>query len=91
MNLNLQYIATKALRKGLIDYDKRKGWRGPLKNIQNFNYWNKTLRLEKLRLEKSIGWELAILKKIEKFSASIESENNNKGIINYENISCTIT
>ena len=89
LNLNLQYIATKALRKGLIDYDKRKGWRGSLKNIQNFNYWNKKENLEKLRLEKSIGWELAIVKKIEKFSASIESENNNKGIINYENISWT--
>ena len=31
INLELQKIATDSLRKGLIMYDKRKGWRGPLK------------------------------------------------------------
>ena len=30
INLSLQKIAIKSLRKGLISYDKRKGWRGPL-------------------------------------------------------------
>ena len=30
IDLNLQNIATKALRKGLENYDKRRGWRGPL-------------------------------------------------------------
>ena len=32
IDLNLQTIATKSLRDGLIAYDKRKGWRGPLTN-----------------------------------------------------------
>ena len=32
LDLNLQTIATEALRDGLIAYDKRKGWRGPLEN-----------------------------------------------------------
>ena len=32
LNLNLQNIATQALRKGLTIYDKRKGWRGSLAN-----------------------------------------------------------
>ena len=30
INLSLQKIAIKSLREGLISYDKRKGWRGPL-------------------------------------------------------------
>jgi len=32
INLNLQKIATESLRKGLVSYDKRKGWRGALSN-----------------------------------------------------------
>ena len=45
--------------------------------------------MEKLRLEKSINWDLAIIKKIEKFSIEIETQNKIKGIIKYENISWT--
>ena len=45
--------------------------------------------LEKFRLEKSINWDLAIIKKIDKFSVEIETEKKLKGIIKYENISWT--
>ena len=65
INLKLQSISTKALRKGLLEYDKRKGWRGPLLNKKNLVNWNKDLK--KFSIEKSIGWDLAIVKKIEKF------------------------
>ncbi len=34
----LQKIATKALRKGLEEYDKRQGWRGPIGNKNNDNF-----------------------------------------------------
>jgi len=87
MNLNLQKIATLSLRNGLISYDKRKGWRGPISKKKYSNNWNKGL--EKFKLEKSINWDLAIIKKVEKFTAEIETENNLKGFINYENISWT--
>ena len=87
INLTLQKIATKSLRDGLIRYDKRKGWRGPILNKQKFNDW--TNGLEKFRLEKSINWKIAIVKKIEKFSVKIETENKVKGFIKYENISWT--
>ena len=30
LNLNIQSTSTQALRKGLINYDRRKGWRGPI-------------------------------------------------------------
>ena len=75
------------MREGLISYDKRKGWRGPLTNKKNFNKW--TDRLEKFKLEKSINWQIAIVKKIEKFSVEIETENKSSGLINYKNISWT--
>ena len=87
LNLNLQKIATQSLRDGLIEYDKRKGWRGALSNKSISKDWNK--ELNKFRLEKSINWDLAIVKKIEKFSIDIETENKLKGVIRYDNISWT--
>ncbi len=43
IDLNLQRIATKSLRDGLIKYDKRKGWRGPLANKVYSSGWKKDL------------------------------------------------
>ena len=85
INLTLQKIAIKSLREGLIAYDQRKGWRGPLLNKKEIKNWNN--KLDKFKLEKSINWNLAIIKKINKFSVEIETENKLKGIIKYENIS----
>ncbi|MDC3184699.1 PBP1A family penicillin-binding protein [Candidatus Pelagibacter sp.] len=87
INLEFQKIATNSLRKGLISYDQRKGWRGPLTSkIYNSN-WNKDLK--KFELEKSINWSLAIVKNINKFSAEIETKDKIEGIIEYKDISWT--
>ena len=87
MDLKLQTIATKSLREGLIAYDKRRGWRGSLTNKDYNSDWNKGL--EKYRLENSISWKLAIVKKLNKFSAEIEIQDKKQGIIEYESISWT--
>jgi penicillin-binding protein 1A len=87
INLNLQKIATQSLRDGLINYDKRRGWRGPILNKKYSINWNDDLK--KFKLEKSINWQLAIIKKIRQFSVEIETENKLKGFIKYENISWT--
>ena len=84
INLSLQKIATQSLRDGLVSYDKRRGWRGPVLKERNIDNW--TIGLEKFRLEKSINWDLAIIKKIDKFSTEIETEKKLKGNIKYENI-----
>ena len=86
MNLKLQNIAVTSLREGLEKYDQRKGWRGPLKN-KKYNNWVKGI--DSFKLEKSIKWDIAIIKKINKFSTLIETEKKIEGIINYENISWT--
>jgi len=88
INLELQKIATQSLRNGLIAYDKRKGWRGPLKNINYSKTWFEKID-KNLKLEKSIGWKIAIVKKVNQFNAEIETENNLKGFIKYKNISWT--
>ena len=87
INLKIQTIATQSLREGLIKYDKRKSWRGPLLNKKPSKSWTKGL--EKFDLEKSIGWNLAIVKKIDKFFVEIETSQNDKGKIEYQDISWT--
>ena len=87
IDLQLQKKATNSLRNGLILYDQRKGWRGPLTNKTYNSNWNKDLN--KFYLENSIQWKLAIVKKINKFSTEIETHDNIKGIIKYQDISWT--
>ena len=87
INLKFQKIATETLRNGLISYDKRKGWRGALTNKKYSKNWNNDLK--KFNLEKSISWELAIVKKLNKFSAEIETEKKLNGKIKFQDISWT--
>ena len=84
INLELQKIATQTLREGLISYDKRKGWRGPLFNKDYTKNWYADLK--KLKLEKSINWKIAIVKKLNKFSAEIETEDKLNGKIKFKDI-----
>ncbi len=86
INLELQNLASESLRKGLLEYDKRNGWRGPLDNRKNKD-WNKNL--DKFDLEKTIDWEIAIVKRIDKFETVIQTSKNENGVINYEDINWT--
>jgi len=88
INLDLQKIATISLRNGLISYDRRKGWRGPITNINYTTDWFKKINKKNL-LENSIEWKIAIVKKVNQFSANIETENKDEGIIKYKDISWT--
>ena len=84
INLELQKIATNALREGLILYDKRKAWRGPVKNKKYSKNWIKNL--DKYKLEKSISWELAIVKKLNQNDIEIETVNKSLGKIKFKDI-----
>ena len=87
IDLSIQKIATQSLRNGLEKFDRRKGWRGPIANKKKLKNWNDNL--SKYKLEKSIGWELAIVKNIKKFKANIETEFGEEGVINIEDIDWT--
>ena len=87
VNLEIQSIASKVLRDGLISYDKRRGWRGPLINTTYKKNWFK--EFSDLKLEKSIGWQIAIIKKVKKFEVEIETDENELGIIEYKDTSWT--
>ena len=87
LDLELQKIATQSLRNGLQEFDKRKGWRGPLSNIKKHKNWKKDLK--DLNLEKSLGWELAVVTRIDKFETVIKTQNDDNGTINFNDIDWT--
>ncbi len=87
LDLELQKIATQSLRNGLQEFDKRKGWRGPLSNIKKYKNWKKDLK--DLNLEKSLGWKLAVVTRIDKFETVIKTQNDDNGTINFNDIDWT--
>ena len=64
----------------------RQGLRGPLDNRKNKNWYK---NIEMFNLEKTIGWEIAIIKRIDKFETVIETSNKEVGVINYDDINWT--
>ena len=57
LRINYQIQALKSLRQGIEDYDRRKGWRGPVANkIKNKNWQNK---ISQFKLDPTLNWYLA--------------------------------
>ena len=84
LNLNLQEIASTVLRNGIEDYDKRKGWRGVIKNISlSDDNWKNLINDN---LEKKIGWEIARITQVNNLKIEIETKNNKKAEINHSSI-----
>ena len=86
LNSNYQTEAFNALRKGLEQYDKRHGWRGPIANIKEKD-WLKNFK--KLKVDKSLEWKLARIIKIDTLLAKIELEDKEKGFIDFKDASWT--
>ena len=84
LNLTLQEIASSVLRNGIENYDKRKGWRGPIKNVSpTDSNWKNSI---KNNLEKKIGWKIAKVIEVDFPNIKIETENNKLGKINLDSI-----
>lgn len=66
----LQRIATRALRDGLIAYDRRHGWRGPVARMENFDGWAKSLAAIPMP-PGGEAWRLAVVLKDEE-AASVD-------------------
>ncbi len=77
----LQEIATKALRKGLIEYDRRHGWRGATAQITIDENYKKNLQNTNLTKGAEDSWEKAVVLKVTKEKAEIETVKGENGEI----------
>ncbi len=88
LNLELQKLATISLREGIEKYDRRKGWRGPIQNINlSIKDWPSKIKLKKL--EKTLNWKIARVTKIGISNFEIVTSDGDAGYITNENIKWT--
>ena len=57
LKIKYQIQALKSLRKGIEDYDKRRGWRGPIVNKIKNKKWENVI--SKFKLDPTLNWNLA--------------------------------
>ncbi len=80
MDPNLQQIAERTLRHGLISYDRRHGWRGALTHIDPGNGWVK--RLRDVSDVPGIGdWRTAVVLQVAETQATIGLGDGRQGKI----------
>lgn len=76
----LQILADKALRAGLIDYDRRHGWRGPIGKISADAGW--AGRLQEFPAPPALPpWQLAVVLEIDKHNTMIGFADGSQGVI----------
>ena len=82
----LQKIAVQALRNGLRAYDERHGWRGPVANLNSMDDW--AVKLNKIATPEGMlpDWELAVVLKVNKTSASIAFKDKEKATLKLDGI-----
>ncbi len=92
LKVNYQIQALKSLRKGVEDYDRRRGWRGPVTNkIKNKNWQN---IISQYRLDPTLNWHLAEItslnNEIVKFKLKKKNKKEKRGEIIFKNLKWSI-
>ena len=80
VNPRLQDIATRALRDGLMVYDRRHGWRGPVTHLKSFDGWPKPLANVAMPAGGE-AWRLAAVIDLSDSAAGIAFADNARGHI----------
>ncbi len=76
LNINYQIQALKSLRKGIEDFDRRKGWRGPIANkLKNKNWEKKILQY---KLDPTLNWNIAEIISISENEIKFKTIDKNK-------------
>tara|TARA_B100000963_G_scaffold361168_1_gene395225 strand:- start:1354 stop:3756 length:2403 start_codon:yes stop_codon:yes gene_type:complete len=76
LQINYQIQALNSLRKGIEDYDRRHGWRGPITNkIKNKN-WKK--KIEKFKIDPTLNWHLVEIVSLDDNEIEFKSIHNKK-------------
>ena len=77
----MQTIADATLREGLVTYDRRHGWRGPLTNLATNDRNLKTLQEMQPPVGTPAAWQLALVGNVTSKSAHVLLVNGARGII----------
>ncbi len=92
LNINYQIQAIKSLRKGIENYDRRHGWRGPITNKLKDKNWKK--KIEKFKLDPTLNWEFAEIVGINNSEIQFEILNKKekiKGALSLKDIKWTLS
>ena len=91
LKINYQIQALKSLRKGIEDYDRRKGWRGPITNkIRNKNW---EIKVSQYKLDPTLNWKLAEIISLDDSNINfkiINEKKSSQGKLIFKNIKWTI-
>ena len=92
LKIDYQIQALKSLRKGIEDYDRRRGWRGPITNKINNKNWEK--KIDQYKLDPTLNWELAEIISLNnneiKFKTIKKSNKNYEAVLFLKNIKWSI-
>ena len=92
LNIDYQIQALKSLRKGIEDYDQRRGWRGAITNkTKNINWENKIFQY---KLDPTLQWNFAEIVSVNdsriNFRIINEDKNNLEGDLLLNDIKWTL-
>ena len=90
LNINYQIEAINSLRKGIEEYDKRHGWRGPITNSLKNKNWKKDIK--KIKLDPTLNWKIAQIVSIDENLIKFKTLENNSqfGILKLNKIKWTL-
>ena len=82
----LQEIAVKSLRAGLKEYDRRHGWRGPVKHLSSLDGWKDQLKEIKSPEGMISEWRMAAVLDVDAAQARLGFSEGEKGVLKLEHM-----
>ncbi|MGY6662863.1 MAG: penicillin-binding protein 1A [Glycocaulis sp.] len=81
LNTRAQLAARSALRAGLLEYDRRYGYRGPLATLEDFDAWPEQLAEIEVPRDLDEGWTHAVVLEVRDGDVSIGMADRARGTI----------
>ncbi|MGP1274321.1 MAG: penicillin-binding protein 1A [Caulobacterales bacterium] len=81
LNTRAQLAARSALRAGLVEYDRRYGYRGPLTTLENFDAWPEQLAEVEVPRDLDEGWVHAVVLEVRERDVVIGMADRSRGTI----------
>ena len=92
LKISYQIQALKSLRKGIEDYDKRRGWRGPITNKIKNKKWES--KINQYKLDPTLNWKFAEIISLNEdqinFKIIDQKKKIKEGSLNFKQIKWTI-